>query len=30
MKEKIDIVYTWVDGSDSVWREKRQNAMKEL
>jgi len=24
--EQIDIVYLWVDGSDSVWSEKRQHA----
>jgi hypothetical protein len=28
--EKIDIVYLWVDGSDPVWRNKRQAALQRL
>lgn len=27
---KIDIVYTWVDGSDPVWNEKRINKLREI
>lgn len=26
-KEKIDIVYLWVDGNDPVWRQKRQTSL---
>ena len=26
----IDLVYTWVDGNDPVWREKRQKYMPEI
>ena len=26
-KEKIDIVYLWVDGADPVWHAKRQSAI---
>lgn len=26
-KEKIDIVYLWVDGADPLWRNKRQHAL---
>lgn len=29
MRTKIDIVYTWVDGSDAVWRFKRAKAARE-
>jgi hypothetical protein len=28
--EPIDIVYTWVDGTDPVWRERRDRAQAEL
>jgi Stealth protein CR2, conserved region 2/Stealth protein CR1, conserved region 1 len=28
--EKIDIVYLWVDGSDPVWRQKRQTSLNRL
>ena len=28
--EKIDIVYLWVDGNDSAWRHKRQEALCRL
>jgi Stealth protein CR2, conserved region 2/Stealth protein CR1, conserved region 1/Stealth protein CR4, conserved region 4 len=28
--EKIDIVYLWVDGNDPIWRQKRQNALRQL
>ena len=30
MQERIDIVYTWVDGSDSIWRKKRQEALLKM
>jgi Stealth protein CR2, conserved region 2/Stealth protein CR1, conserved region 1 len=30
IEEKIDIVYLWVDGSDPVWRKKRQESMRQL
>ena len=30
MQERIDIVYTWVDGSDPIWREKRQEALLKM
>lgn len=30
MKQKIDIVYTWVDGSDPIWREKRQREISKI
>ena len=30
VKEKIDIVYLWVDGSDPIWRAKRNNAYENL
>lgn len=29
MKQKIDIVLAWVDGSDPVWREEKKERMKE-
>lgn len=29
MRAKIDIVYTWVDGSDVLWRSKRSEAARE-
>jgi hypothetical protein len=28
--ERIDIVYLWVDGSDPVWRQKRQTSLNQL
>ncbi len=28
LKEQIDIVYLWVDGSDPVWQAKRHVAYK--
>ena len=28
--EKIDIVYLWVDGNDPVWRQKRQESLRQL
>lgn len=28
--KKIDIVYTWVDGSDPIWRKKRQTALNNI
>lgn len=30
MNEKIDIVYTWVDGSDPMWRKKRYTELQKL
>lgn len=30
MKQKIDIVYLWVDGKDRDWREKKQQASNNL
>lgn len=28
--EKIDVVYTWVNGEDSIWRKKRQDALQKI
>lgn len=30
MVEKIDFVVAWVDGNDTVWREKKHSTMEQL
>ena len=30
MQDKIDIVYIWVDGSDSIWKQKRKESYESI